>query len=600
MTPPWIEPLARRLVLWNRRRLQRRLQARMPQYGDWCTRFDALDEATRAALQQRLAALLAQGDAPTIGLLLEPMKSAIADHAALLQSLQVQLYPHWQLSVAVREGDVDSAAFWKSQAATDSRLQIVPVATRAARLNSTQQPWLAFTDTSERWREHALLLLAEAAVHHPGCVLVYGDEDRLDDAGQRSEPRFKCDWNPDLLLSHDCIGRPALGRTASLQAAAPLDDEAPGPWRHALALRGTGGRTAEHIVHVPHVLLHRTASAAAQEETASVAAVQAHLARTGERGTAEPQPGFDGVRVRFALQEPPPPVTLLIPTRNGLALLRQCIDSILQRSTYPNYDIVVIDNGSDDPACLAYLQQLQRDSRICVRRDDSPFNFAALNNAAAAKARGEYLALVNNDIEVITPGWLEEMVTLAARPGVGAVGARLWYSDGTLQHGGVITGIGGGAGHAHKRLTRGEPGLMGRAQRLQTLSAVTAACLVLRRSAYEQVQGMDAEHFAVACNDIDLCLRLRAAGLRNVWTPFAELYHHESVSRGRDHAPEKKQRFLRELGAMQTRWGASLDHDPAYNPNLTLANENFALADPPRVNLRQPWFAEKPKQPRPG
>jgi O-antigen biosynthesis protein len=228
--------------------------------------------------------------------------------------------------------------------------------------------------------------------------------------------------------------------------------------------------------------------------------------------------------------------------------------------------------------------------RPAWRRDDSPFNFAALNNAAIAAARGEFVALVNNDIEIISPDWLDELVALAARPGVGAVGARLWYSDGTLQHGGVITGIGGGAGHAHKRLTRDEPGLMGRAQRLQMLSAVTAACLVVRRDHYQAVGGMDAGAFAVAFNDVDFCLRLRQQGLRNLWTPFAELFHHESVSRGSDRRPEKKLRFVRERDALQARWGASLTHDPAYNPNLTLNNENFALASPPRVNLRSPWF----------
>jgi GT2 family glycosyltransferase len=297
-----------------------------------------------------------------------------------------------------------------------------------------------------------------------------------------------------------------------------------------------------------------------------------------------------GIRVRFAMPQPAPLVSIIIPTRNGLDLLRQCVDSIVQRSSYTAFEIVIVDNGSDDPACLAWMRQAAQDPRISVRRDDSPFNFSALNNAAVAEARGEFIALVNNDIEVITPGWLEEMVSLAARPGIGAVGARLWYSDGTLQHGGVITGIGGGAGHAHKRLRRDQPGMMGRAQRLQALSAVTAACLVVRREAYNAVGGLDEEAFVVAFNDIDFCLKLRDSGLRNLWTPFAELYHHESVSRGSDRHPSRKQRFERERAALQARWGAALARDPAYNPNLTLNNENFALADPPRVSLLRPWF----------
>jgi GT2 family glycosyltransferase len=591
--PSWLDPLKRRAVLWNKRRLYRRMQARMPSYTAWCAQFDALGDEVLQALQQRLAQL---PERPAVSVLLPSPAGTVDRQRRIHAQLQAQLYPHWELLVALPAGgDTAVAAFWQQQSAADARVKLidgVPLGAegRQALLALAGSPWLVFADGDEHWRVHTLLLLVEAAVQQPGVALVYADEDRIDPTGQRHDPQFKCDWNPDLLLSHDCIGRPALWRTAHLQARLPLDDE-PGPaWRHGLALRGTEGLPAPAVQHVPHVLCHLEA-APASAPTASVKAVQAHLDRIGEAGRAEPMPGFDGVRVRFALPVPAPHVTLVIPTRNGLDLLRQCIDSILQRSRYPAYDIVVIDNGSDDPACLAWMQQAAlADARVRVRRDDSPFNFAALNNAAIAEARGEFVALVNNDIEVISPDWLEEMVALAARPGVGAVGARLWYGDGTLQHGGVVTGIGEGAGHAHKRLTRAEPGMMGRAQRLQMLSAVTAACLVVRRAHYEAVGGMDAGFFAVAFNDVDFCLRLRQQGLRNLWTPFAELFHHESVSRGSDRRPEKKQRFERERDAMQARWGASLQLDPAYNPNLTLNNENFALASPPRVSLQTPWF----------
>jgi O-antigen biosynthesis protein len=596
----WLDPLKRRAVLWNRRRLHERMQSRMPRYDDWCARFDTVDAAATSALRQRQQRLDALTARPVPTLLLPAEGGTPAAHQSFFAALQSQLDPQWRLLVGHAPGDdpavVDS---WRAGAATDPRVTLIeapaPGATcRQALLDAAPTAWLAFTDSTDVWREHAVLLLAEAAARFSGARLIYADEDRVDATGRRLDPQFKCDWNPELLLGHDCIGRPALWWAAHLrERLAGVRDDVGAGWRHDMALRGTEGLTASEVVHVPHLLCHRR-DVPANGSGASLAAVQAHLDRCASDARAEPQAdapaGMAGIRVRFAVPRPAPLVSIVIPTRNGLGVLRQCVNSIVQRSSYPAFEIVIVDNGSDDPACLAWMQEAAKDPRISVRRDDSPFNFSALNNAAVADTRGDFIALVNNDIEVITPGWLEEMVSLAARPGIGAVGARLWYSDGTLQHGGVITGIGGGAGHAHKRLTRDQPGLMGRAQRLQSLSAVTAACLVVRREAYTAVGGLDEEAFVVAFNDIDFCLKLRAAGLRNLWTPYAELYHHESVSRGSDRHPSRKQRFERERAALQARWGAALARDPAYNPNLTLNNENFALADPPRVSLLRPWF----------
>jgi GT2 family glycosyltransferase len=584
----WTESLLRRAALWNRRRLQRRTLARQLQYEDWCRRYDTLEPPALLALQQRQAAL---ARTPTVSLLLDANVAPKRAHV-LVTSLRAQLYPHWTLLVA--PGPAHRAG-WQALATDEPRVRLLEgPASNARLLDAADGEWLAFVDVTETWRRHALLLLVEAAEHFRGCALVYADEDRIGPDGVRQDPQFKCDANPELLLSHDAIGRPALWHTTTLRERHPFDAVPPGPWRHHLALRGTEGHAAQALVHVPHVLLHQEA-ATARLPAASVAAVQAHLVRTREDANAEPMPGVDGVRVHFALPSPEPHVTVVIPTRNGLALLRKCVESILERTRYPAYHLLIVDNGSDDPACLAWMSQATTDARVSVRRDDRPFNFATLNNdAISALADSDFVALVNNDIEVISPDWLTEMVSLAARPGIGAVGARLWYSDGTLQHGGVILGIGSGAGHAHKRFSRHQSGMMGRTQRLQALSAVTAACLVVRRSTYEAVAGMDATAFAVAYNDVDFCLRVRALGLRNVWTPFAELYHHETVSRGSDRGPEKKQRFLAECERLKERWNALIARDPAYNPNLTLADETFGLAAPPRVSLHRPWYEEPP------
>jgi len=218
-------------------------------------------------------------------------------------------------------------------------------------------------------------------------------------------------------------------------------------------------------------------------------------------------------------------------------------------------------------------------------RDDRPFNYSALNNAAAKLARGDVLGLLNNDLEVISPDWLLEMVSHAVRPNIGAVGAKLWYPNDTLQHGGVILGLGGVAGHAHHNILRGMFGYFGRAKVVQNFSAVTAACLLVRKSIYEEVGGLNEPNLQVAFNDVDFCLRVREAGYRNIWTPYAELYHHESATRGFEDTPEKQARFAKEVKYMRQRWGDLLLNDPAYSPNLTLDHGDFSLAWPPRLNF---------------
>jgi GT2 family glycosyltransferase len=314
---------------------------------------------------------------------------------------------------------------------------------------------------------------------------------------------------------------------------------------------------------------------------AGVKALDEHLQRLGIAAYTELLP-IGMYRVHYALPAHPPLVSLIIPTRNAHELVRQCVHSIRALTTYKNYEIILIDNGSDEPESLMYFSRLALESNITVLRDDGPFNYSALNNRAVKQARGELVGLINNDIEVVTPEWLEEMVSLALQPGVGAVGARLWYPDDRLQHGGVILGIGGVAGHSHKYLPKGEHGYFGRASLTQEMLAVTAACLVIRKTIFEQVNGLDETNLKIAFNDVDFCLRVRDAGYVNVWTPFAELYHHESATRGTEDTDLKRARFKTEINYMHSRW-PDLEKDYAYNPNLTLEHEDFSLAWPPRI-----------------
>jgi len=286
--------------------------------------------------------------------------------------------------------------------------------------------------------------------------------------------------------------------------------------------------------------------------------------------------------VSYQLPAELPKVSLIIPTRDGLQLLKRCIDSILTLTDYDNYEIVIVDNQSSERETKEYLGQVVADPRVRVLAYDQPFNYSAINNYAVRETSGELLGLVNNDIEVISPGWLREMAGHAMRPEIGAVGAMLYYPDNTIQHAGVVLGLGGVAGHVHGGHSRGYIGQMGRAQLTQNLSAVTAACLLIRRSVFEEVEGLD-ESLRVAFNDVDFCLRVRRLGYRNLWTPLAELYHHESATRGYEDSPEKQARFVGEVQRMQMIWGDELIMDPAYSPNLTLTGTPFELAFPPRT-----------------
>jgi len=281
-------------------------------------------------------------------------------------------------------------------------------------------------------------------------------------------------------------------------------------------------------------------------------------------------------------------VSIIVPTRDAEQLLRRCVTTLLQGTRYSDYELIVVDNRSSDPSALAYLSEIATHPAVRVMRFDRAFNFSAINNFAARHASGELLCLLNNDTEVKSGDWLDEMVGHLLQPGVGAVGAKLYYPDGRVQHGGDAVGPGGCADHLHSRIGPDDPGYCNRAIVAQDLSAVTAACLVTRRELYMAVGGLDARWLRVAFNDVDYCLRLRAAGYRVIWTPHAELIHHESVSRGKNDTLRKQMRSEFEVGVMRRRWRDILRVDPFYNPNLNYRRPDFGLGRASRVE--KPWL----------
>lgn len=602
----WLDDLRLRLRLLNRQRLRRRHARRGPGYDEWVARYDTLGTAAIEALQARLAAL---ADRPRFAVLMPVYNPPIEYLRQAIDSVRAQIYPEWELCI-VDDASTDAAvaALLTEAAASDPRVRCLRrpanghiVAASNDALAMARSPFVALLDHDDVLRPHALLLLAEALQRRPDAQVLYSDEDKLDIEGRRHDPYFKPDWNPELLLAQNYLAHLVSYRTERVREAGGFRAGFEGAQDHDLALRCTEGLQAGQIVHIPHVLYHwrqhggSTASRNAVKPYAQAAGLRAVQEAVARRGLAAAvtadRHGWYAVRPQ-ALQ-PSPSVTIIVPTRDGMDTLPRCVRSLLEKTDHANWRLTVVDNGSADPRFLDYLAALAADPRCRVVRDARPFNFAALNNDAVAGADTEFVALLNDDTEVLSPDWLTQMVGWAALPDVGAVGARLWYPDMSLQHGGVVLGIGGVAGHAHRHLGREAVGQRGRGVLLQSFSAVTAACLVVRRSHYLQVGGMDAEHLAVAFNDIDFCLRLRARGLRNLWAADVQLIHYESASRGSDRHARHRQRHAREAAVMQQRWGDLLRRDPAYNPNLSLEGENFELAFPPRGDHFEPDSATR-------
>jgi glycosyltransferase involved in cell wall biosynthesis len=568
------------------------------EYMEWIRRYDTLTDEGRRTIRDRIKELPYQ---PLISVVMPTYNTKREWLEQAIQSVQRQLYTNWELCIA---DDASSAAHVRAllqrYAADDDRIKLVfrhdhghiSAATNSA-LALGSGEFLTFLDHDDVLAEHALFWVVEALARRPDAQLVYSDEDKIDTEGTRADPYFKCDWNEDLFYSHNMICHLAVYRSDLVRAAGGLRLGFEGAQDYDLALRCIERIDAKQILHIPRILYHwrmhagSTASGGVDKPYALGAgekALNEHLQRRGSGAVAQRLTDLRMYRVRYQLPKSPPLVSLVIPTRNGSRLLRTCVGSILTRTAYSNYEIVIVDNGSDDPKTLDYLESLQGDSRISVIRDSRPFNYSQLVNSAVSRVSGDLVGLVNNDIEVISPEWLTEMVSHAVRPEVGAVGARLLFPNDTLQHGGVILGIRGIAGHAHKLLPRYSYGYFNRAVLIHAVSAVTGACLVIKKEAYFKVGGLN-EVLKTAYNDIDFCLKLREAGYRNIYTPHAELYHHESATRGYDDTPEKQFAFALEGEYMKKRWGHVLLNDPSYNPNLTLEWEDLTLAWPPRLGL---------------
>ena len=577
-------------------------------YASWIRQFDSLSDDDIRAILAGTAQLPYR---PLLSVVMPVYNTDERWLRAAIQSVRDQLYDHWELCIAddaSPNGRVREVL--RELEAQEPRIKVhfrdvnghISAASNSA-LALASGEFIVLLDHDDVLPRHALTAVIYELNRHPDADIVYSDEDKIDESGRRFAPYFKSDWNPELFYGQNMISHLGVYRRQMVERVGGFREGFEGSQDYDLALRVVEQTHARKIRHIPHVLYHwraiRGSVALAVGEKlyahdAARRAIQDHFNRTGVRASCEPAPGLPSHhRVRYPVPEIRPHVTIIIPTRDRVELLARCIDSITSRSAYSPYDIVIVDNGSTLPESSAYFEQATRDARVSILRVDEPFNFSRLNNLAAHQARGTILCFLNNDMEVISPHWLEEMVSLASRDEVGAVGAMLYHPDDTIQHAGVILGMGGVAAHAHRDMPRGQAGYFGRATLTQALSAVSAACLMVRKAAFEHVGGFD-EGLAVAYNDVDFCLRLRQSGLRNVWTPFAELYHFESASRGADTQGTARTRLQSEAELLRRRWKEALAADPYFNPNLSLDRPDFALAYPPRYVAR--WWETDPEK----
>jgi len=557
-------------------------------YGQWLHRN--APRPSDLARMRELAELLPLR--PTISIVMPTYETSVEHLAGAIDSVIAQVYPYWELCIADdASGDSRVGATLDAYAARDARIVVVKRKknghiSRASNsaLELASGEFAGFLDHDDALTPDACFEVAVAINRSPGFDMLYSDEDKIDADGILRDPFFKPDWSPDSFLSRMYTGHFAVYRRALLTELGGLREGFEGSQDYDLVLRLT--ERTDRIVHVPRVLYHwrahadSTAGAPGAKPYASDAAVRAleeALARRGEPGTVRAlsdAPGVYAIRYRLARTDR---ISVVVPTRDHGDDVDRCLRSIFEKTTYPDFEVLVVDNGTTDAHAKRVLEDWrQREARVRVLRYDVPFNYSRINNWAARQATGSLLMLLNNDTEVLTPDWLEAMAEQASRPSIAAVGAMLLYDDDTVQHAGVVVGINGVAGHSHKHFLRDASGYFQMLKAINNYSAVTAACLMIRTELFERLGGLD-EELAVAFNDVDLCLKAARAGFHNVWLPHVVLRHAESKSRGHDTTAARRRMLYREEALMKDRWLTDTTPDPAYSPNLTQRAEDFSI-----------------------
>ena len=580
------------------------LQPRLT-YDEWLAVYHSSPRAD-LELRRRLRSLRRH---PLLSIVLPVYNPNIELLAAAIESVRAQTYLKWELCIADDAStEPDVRPFLAEAARADPRIKVtfrevnghIAAASNSA-ISLASGEWCALLDQDDALPTDALAVVACEINEFPDAALIYSDEDKIDEIGRRFDPFFKPDWNRELFLGLNYVNHLGVYRTDILRQIGGFREGFDGSQDYDLVLRFTEELRPAQVRHIPRVLYHWraipgsiAASIDAKPDSTAGArrAIGQHLRRKGVAAhVVSCREHSDRHRVIYELPDPAPLVSVIVPTRDRLDLLSRCVEG-LRRTDYQPMELIIVDNGSTEPSARSFLAKLGEEEDTRIVQENSAFNFSRLINRGASAARGEVLAFLNNDVQVEERGWLTEMVSQVVQPDVGAVGARLWYPNNTLQHAGVILGLGGIAGHPFERSPRGSGGYYDRVFLQQECSAATAACMLVRKNAFETVGGFDETNFTVSFNDVDFCLRLRQRGLRVVWTPYANLTHEESASRGRERTPAEQAEFLREASALQQKWGAELLSDPFYNPNLSLSLPGFETAFPPRQRQRETFKAQ--------
>ena len=557
-------------------------------YPNWLARNEVLDIE---AMTQEIATFHYQ---PKISIAMPVYNVEEKWLRLCIDSILNQVYTNWELCMADDAStDPNVKKILTEYQQLDERIRVVfreqnghiSEATNSALAIATGE-FVALLDNDDELAINAFYEVVKVLNENPELDLIYSDEDKIDMDGNRSDPAFKPDWSPDLLLGTNYISHLGVYRRSILEEIGGFRKGYEGSQDYDLVLRFTEKTTKERIKHIPKVLYYwrmlPTSTAVDQGSKgyafeAGLRAVQDALVRRGINGHATHGAANGLYDVYYDIKSDKL-VSIIIPTKNGYKDVQRCVSSIIEKTTYQNYEIIMADNGSTDPKMHELYAEFEQQlpGRFFVESIDIPFNFSTINNRAVKKAHGEYLLFLNNDTEVITENWLTLMVSFAQQERIGCVGAKLLYPNNTVQHAGVILGLGGVAGHGHYGYPHGDLGYFGRLAINVNYSAVTAACLLMKKADFDAVGGFE-EAFTVAFNDVDLCLKVQALGRDNVWLHEAELYHFESQTRGYDDKGKKKKRFEQEKVMLEEKWGPLIENDPFYNPNLTRDIPNFSL-----------------------
>ncbi len=568
-------------------RLSERMEPEEVPYGSWFEKHRVTDAVLKKQQKTKLPQM------PMISVVVPAYRTPVQFLREMIDSLLGQSYANWELCIA--NGSPEDEQMRKiltDYCRKDERIRIKSLSENLGIAENTNQAFamakgdfIALLDHDDYLEPDALFEIVAAINQKEHVDVIYSDEDKVTtDRSEYFQPHFKPDFSPDLLRSNNYICHLLVVRRSLVEKVGGFRREFDGAQDYDFIFRCT--ENAGNIAHVARVLYHwRTHRSSTSDNPVSKMyafdagkrAIEAHLNRCGESGTVSHTKDLGFYRVDYQVKDQPL-VSVVIPNRDQADTLKRCLDSVFEKTTWRNYEIIICENGSRQSETFAYYKEINRRKNVKIVKWQEGFNYSAINNYAVRKAaKGEYLLFLNNDVEVIEGDWMRLMLGNCQRKEVGIVGAKLYYPDNTIQHAGTVIGIGGIAGHSFLNMPGARSGYMHKASIQLNVSAVTAACMMMKRSIFDQLGGFE-EKLTVAFNDVDLCLRTVQAGYLCVYLPWAELYHYESKSRGAEDSEEKIRRFQTEIEFMRTRWIDLLKAgDPYYNKNLTLSKWNYSL-----------------------